>query len=240
MNALKTRRVQWLLWLSALGFLVALALFPVSYRITRLAILALTFVIWFGLLALVWQRRPLRFLLLGTTVLATAFLALPSRRLPPAEVLRDDYVAGLQRYNGVTYYWGGESSRGIDCSGLIRRGLIDALLRRGVRTFDAGLVRRAISLWWNDCTAKALGEQHLGLTIRLLDTPSLNALDHSKVLPGDLGVTSNGVHIMAYIGDHRWIEADPGAGRVITVTAPSTENPWFHGPMNIVRWSILQ
>lgn len=240
MNPLKTRRVQWLLWLSALGFLVALALFPGSYGITRLATLTLTVVIWFGLIALVWQRRPLRFLLLGSTVLLTAFLALPARRVPPAEVLRGDNVAGLQRYNSVTYYWGGESSRGVDCSGLVRRGLIDALFRRGVRTFDAGLVRRAISLWWHDCSAKALGEQYRGLTVRLFDTPSLNALDHSKILPGDLGVTSDGVHIMAYIGDRRWIEADPGVGRVITVTAPSTDNPWFDGPMKVVRWSILR
>src|SRR5690349_5742710 len=118
-NPLKTRRVQWLLWISALGFWVALALFPVSYRITRLAVLFLTFGIWFGLVALIWQRRPFRFLLLGITILMTVFLALPSRRVPPAEVLRGDYIAGLQRYNGVIYYWGGESFRGIDCSGLI-------------------------------------------------------------------------------------------------------------------------
>jgi hypothetical protein len=234
-----TTRVQWLLWLTALGFLVASALFPVGYRITRIATLVLAFVVWLGVIALLWQRRPLRFSLLAITILAVGFLILPSRGTPPADILRADYVSGLRRYDGVTYYWGGESSRGIDCSGLVRRGLIDALLGRGVRTFDAGLVRRAISLWWHDCTAKALGEQHRGLTVRLLDTPSLNALDHSKLLPGDLAVTSNGVHIMAYIGDHRWIEADPGAGRVITVTAPS-DNPWFHGPMEIVRWSILQ
>jgi hypothetical protein len=239
-NPLKTTWGQWLLWLTALAFLAALIRLPVSYRSTRLAALTLSLVVWFGLIALVWRRRPLRFVLLAITVLAAGFLALPSRSTPPADVLRSDYIAGLQRYDGVTYYWGGESSRGIDCSGLIRRGLIDALFRRGVRTFDAGLVRQAISLWWHDCTAKSLGEQHLGLTVRLFDTPSVNALDHSKVLAGDLAITSNGVHIMAYLGDHRWIEADPGAGRVITVTAPSADNPWFRGPMQIVRWSILQ
>jgi cell wall-associated NlpC family hydrolase len=173
-------------------------------------------------------------------MLGAGFLALPSRAQPSTEFLRRDYLAGLQRYEGVTYYWGGETSRGIDCSGLIRRGLIDALLRRGVRTLDPGLVRRAISLWWHDCTASALGDQHRGLTLRVLDTPSVNALDHSKVLPGDLAVTRNGIHIMAYLGNNRWIEADPGAGRVITVTAPSADNSWFETPMNIVRWSILQ
>ena len=231
---------NWLLWLAAFGFLVALALFPVSSRMTRVASLVLTFVVWFGLIALLWRRRALRFGLLGITLLLGGFLFMPSRGTPGTDVLRADYLAGLQRYEGVKYYWGGENSRGIDCSGLIRRGLIDALARRGIRTFDAGLVRRAIDLWWHDCTARALGEEQRGVTARLLETPSVNTLDHSKILPGDLAVTANGVHIMAYLGDHRWIEADPGIGRVITVNAPSTDNPWFQSPMNIVRWSVLQ
>ena len=47
------------------------------------------------------------------------------------------------------------------------------------------------------------------------------------------------VHILAYLGDRQWIEADPGVHRVITVTVP-TENGWFHGPMKILRWQILQ
>jgi hypothetical protein len=61
-----------------------------------------------------------------------------------------------------------------------------------------------------------------------------------SVLPGDLAVTRSGVHIMAYLGNKRWIEADPAAGSVITITAPSANNSWFHTPMNIVRWGILQ
>jgi cell wall-associated NlpC family hydrolase len=167
-------------------------------------------------------------------------LALPARTSPPTEILRTDYLAALQRYSGVAYYWGGETGRGIDCSGLIRRGLIDALFLRGMRTLDSGLVRQAISLWWHDCTASALGDEHRGLTVRVLATPSVNVLDHSKVRPGDLAVTTSGVHIMAYLGNNRWIEADPGEGCVITVTAPSKDNIWFRAPMNIVRWSILQ
>ncbi|MEA3209623.1 MAG: hypothetical protein QOE70_2680 [Chthoniobacter sp.] len=239
-HSLKSTRGRWLLWLAGLGFFVALALFPVSYRITRLAGLALAFGVWFGFIALVWRQRVLRFALVGVTLLVAGFLVLPARGRPPAEVLRGDYLAGLQRYEGVTYYWGGETGRGIDCSGLIRRGLIDALFCRGLRTAEAGLVRRAISLWWDDCSASALGDGHRGLTARVLETPSVNALDHSRIVPGDLAVTTSGIHIMAYLGDNRWIEADPGVGRVITVTAPSADNPWFEGPMHIVRWSILQ
>lgn len=60
-----------------------------------------------------------------------------------------------------------------------------------------------------------------------------------KFFPGDLAVTSNGIHIMAYLGDNRWIEADPGIRRVITVTVPANENNWFRIPVNIVRWKFF-
>lgn len=238
-NKVITTRRAWLLWAAAVAFFLALALYPVSFRVTRAVSVALLFAIWFGLIALNWRRKSVRWMFVAATVICVGFLLLPSRDRPESAALRHEYVNGLLRYEGVSYFWGGESTRGIDCSGLVRRGLIDSLALRGVRTLDAGLVRQALSLWWHDCTASALGESHHALTVPLLETPSLNALDHSQFLPGDLAVTSSGVHIMAYLGDHRWIEADPDVHRVITVSPPC-DNPWFGVPMKIVRWRLLQ
>ena len=45
-----------------------------------------------------------------------------------------------------------------------------------------GLVRHALWLWWHDCTARELGEGH-GMTAPLLETPSINALDHARWCP---------------------------------------------------------
>jgi hypothetical protein len=239
MSKTATTRLLFLFWVAALALLVAMAVFPVSTRLTRASGLALFFVVWFGLIALCWRHRAFRFLLLGVTLLSAGFLSLPARVLPPVDSLRRDYVAGLRRYGGVTYFWGGESPKGIDCSGLIRRGLIDSLFCRGVRTFDPGLVRRSFWLWWHDCTASALGEARNGLTVPLFDTPGINQLDHSRILPGDLAVTTNGVHIMAYLGDNTWIEADPVIGRVISVSVPANDNMWFNTSMRIVRWTAL-
>ena len=240
MNQMPPNRILRRVWLAAWVIFVAVWVFPVSNRMTRVSGLVLLAVVWFGLIALYWNRRVLRISLLGLTVLAVGFLLLPARRLPDTAVLRSNYVAGMQRYESVPYYWGGESPKGIDCSGLIRRGLIDSLFLQGLRALDAGLVRRAFSLWWHDTTARALGQQHGGETIHVLDTPSINTLDHTKVLAGDLAVTRDGMHIMAYTDGKVWIEADPGAGRVICVTAPSSDNIWFQSPMRIVRWRILQ
>jgi hypothetical protein len=232
-------RLPRLIWVTAFLLFIAVWLFPESRRLTRMMGVGLFFVVWFGLIGLCWRWRGARFGLLAVTVLCGGFLLLPARPLPAVDALRRDYIAGLRRYDGVTYFWGGESPKGIDCSGLIRRGLIDAMFLRGLRTFDAGLVRRSIVLWWNDCTAQVLGETLDGATVYLRETPSINVLDHTTVLPGDLAVTTSGLHIMAYLGDHVWIEADPGLGRVVSLTAPVKDNLWFQGPMRLVRWRIL-
>ena len=48
-----------LLWLAALVSFVAVALFPLSNRLTRASGLGLFLVVWIGLIALCWHRRAL-------------------------------------------------------------------------------------------------------------------------------------------------------------------------------------
>jgi hypothetical protein len=214
-------------------------LFPLSTRSTRAAGAALAIVVWFGLILLLWRRRAARWALIGSTLLMAGFVSLPIERHRNLEELRGEYANGLLRYRGSHYYWGGESPRGIDCSGLVRRGLIDGLFLRGVRTGDAGLVRAAFWLWWHDATAQDLGEGAGGMTAPVLETLAIDRLDHSQLSVGDLAVTKSGLHIMAYLGELQWIEADPIVMRVIVVPVSARDNVWLHGPMKIVRWKIL-
>jgi cell wall-associated NlpC family hydrolase len=45
---------------------------------------------------------------------------LPHRHLGGVETLEDDFVAVAERFVGTPYLWGGKSSLGVDCSGLVQ------------------------------------------------------------------------------------------------------------------------
>jgi cell wall-associated NlpC family hydrolase len=45
---------------------------------------------------------------------------LPARHLVPVDAAETDFVAVAERFLGVPYLWGGKSSLGLDCSGLVQ------------------------------------------------------------------------------------------------------------------------
>ena len=45
---------------------------------------------------------------------------MPARQLAPVETREGDFVAVAERFIGVPYLWGGKTSLGLDCSGLVQ------------------------------------------------------------------------------------------------------------------------
>jgi len=216
---------------------VALWFIPLRYGIIRLGLVVGILGIWAGGLILFWRWWAARLLVGAVALLPVVLLFLPERPIP-SEPLRTAYLHALKSYEGTPYVWGGETHTGIDCSGLLRQAMVDAQFAEGLKTGNGSLLRSAMRIWWYDCSAQALGEEYRNVTRRLRTEPDLNRADYSPILPGDLAVTASGAHILAYLGEKRWIQADPVAGKVVITQAPS-ESGWFIQEALIVRWNSL-
>ena len=217
---------------------LGIALLPIRNGPLRMALIGGIFALWAGALFLFWDRLTVRFLCLAITVGAGSLVLLPARAID-TDAVRTAYIRSMQSYQGTIYLWGGETHLGIDCSGLIREGLIEAETKEGIRTQNVVLLRKAASLWWNDASAKAMSEEYQGRTHKLTDSHSLNEADYAHLQPGDLAVTGGGQHILAYTGEKTWIEADPKAMKVVSVKAPSNDG-WFVQQVTLLRWRILE
>jgi NlpC/P60 family len=226
-------------WLVSLSAVIILVVYPINMRLTRVCLLSSIFSTWLCLVVWDWRVKAIRAAVLTIPLVALIFCALPVRNADPAN-MGANYVAALRRYEGTRYIWGGENGLGVDCSGLVRGGIIHANICCGLRTFNPALVREGLFVWWNRCSARELKDGYRGRTQFVLSARSINDLDTAQLLPGDLAVTSDGVHVLAYVGSTTWIEADPGVGRVVKETVPSPENIWFTLPVNIVRWRQLE
>jgi hypothetical protein len=172
------RRLAVCAWLALWPLLLALHLFPIRYQSLRMLMLALVVLLWLGGVELLWRRRVASLALLGLGLAAPALLLLPGGGTDRTK-LREAYVRALAGYEGTQYVWGGETHTGIDCSGLVRCGLIDASARRGLATLNPRLLRDALSLWWNDCSARTMGQGAFGRARLVTETQAINELDHS-------------------------------------------------------------
>lgn len=223
-------------WIGLLG-VIAVMVQPVSVTLTRMAAAGGLIALWLAALVLVWKSRRLFLAVLLVGLVPAIWLMLPGREVDTS-ALRNSYVNHLQRYEGTRYVWGGENGRGVDCSGLVRRALINANLERGLMTLNPELVRRAISMAWKDCSALSLKDGAGGLTKKVGESPSINSMEDLAVLPGTLAVTRNGVHVLAYMGKRGWIQASPGIGKVVLLEGPS-DNSWYDVPVVLVEWTQL-
>ena len=232
------RRLLVLLTIGALAAIIVIPLNPVSSRSLRLATLAALFGVWLGPLLLTWNYKPIRFALFVLAALLPIPFLLPGRSIDQTE-LRTAYLSRMQELEGTKYFWGGESRRGIDCSGLPRRALRGALLSYGIRHADGGAIRLFAEQWWHDASAQALGDGYRNYTMGLETTGTIAEMPYSELVPGDLAVTTNGRHILAYLGDEKWIQADPGLAKVATLHGRNDENGWFKIPVTTHRWRVL-
>jgi Ca2+/Na+ antiporter len=219
---------------------VGLILIINPIRTTMLKAVIVLLVLILLLSPFVYFRKKLKIIIpLAVAYLMIAiFLLLPGRDYNTVSI-RQRYIANLAANEGLPFIWGGESLFGTDCSGLVRKEFVNSLIYEGIFTLNPALIRKGLYIWRYDCNARALKDGYKDFTYQISSIPNVNATKDRDLMLGDLAVMDDGAHVMAYIGNNKWIEADPDKLNVLRITVPS-DNPWFSFPAKIVRWSALK
>ncbi len=171
--------------------------------------------------------------------LALVFVVVIRMSLYAPQRLQSCYVQVLQSYVGTPYVWGGESQAGIDCSGLVRAAFVEAAWRTGKSYWRPDLI------WWHykvrsrDFRARDILNDRRRFAF-VKHFANLNAADLHDLQPGDLAVLAQGTHVMAYLGDGEWIEANGAQDKVIRVRLPAEKSlAHYAKPVLIYRWKTF-
>ncbi|MBC8059776.1 MAG: C40 family peptidase [Clostridiaceae bacterium] len=225
-------------WIAILVIVIFMLLFPIGTGIIRLGIVLGLIFLWISGICLFWRTIYLRVLLIIIALLVAAIILVPGHKANTKQ-LQDEYVHALLGYENVRYIWGGENKIGIDCSGLVREGFVGANLKVGIKNLNPKLIRRAFFIWWYDCSAAALGNSYKEMTTLVLKATSMEELDYSNIIPGDIIVAEKGFHTFAYIGNKTWLEANPDNRKTLKKSSEEKSKEWKDIPLRIVRWSEL-
>ncbi len=218
--------------------LLLACLYPINNGMTRCLILLCLLWLWGGgIKYLLLYRKYLGMTALALSLALFGAVAFCPLKEIPRDKLNRLYLKQLRSYENTRYVWGGENRSGIDCSGLPRAAFRYAQETLGINTLNFGLIRSSLENWWFDASARALaaGYRHYLQPLQLGGT--VGAAPEASLLPGDLAITDDGVHVMVFLGDGEWISADPGQGRVIIEDRQQSRNPWFAAPVHFYRWS---
>lgn len=207
---------------------------PVDNTLARLALLACLGLVLAGGILWIWSRKACRWAALLIVAVFGTLVLVPVGPVPDASRLRTHFVKRLEENLGKPFVWGAENRRAMDCSGLIRYSMRGAMRTELLATGNPRLLHLLVKAWWLDRAARDFLWPWNGLAAPVLKAATTPAVDLGQLVPGDVAVTGYGSHILAYLGDNRWIQADPERGRVVVDTAPVAQG-WYKFPVEALR-----
>jgi hypothetical protein len=237
------RMCLWILGLLLLATGIALRMSVMTGSVRAVVAATLIFAVFTGFvhLARLFQAQP-KTLYPAIFILAlTVLWATLGSKPPDMAGLRSGYIKELKAHVGRKYVWGGETGAGIDCSGLARAALWQAMLKEGIRQFNPRLLGLTLwKFWWRDMSVRDMAESRYGYTVKLGTAPKLAGNDCSGYQPGDLALVGE-YHVLIYLGQDEWIEANPDDGKVaVNISDASSKRPYFNARVTRMRWWILR
>jgi len=158
-----------------------------------------------------------------------------------AAALRTAYVKRLTAQQGTKYLEGGETDLGIGESGLARSALWQAMVIEGAREVNPRFLTMEFwRFWWRDIDTPDIISGRYGYTSRILTADKLAGYDSFALEPGDMAVTADSHELLIYLGERKWIQADPEAGKVVLRTATAKSRaPALNTPVSLYRWWVF-
>jgi hypothetical protein len=86
------------------------------------------------------------------------------------------------------------------------------------------------------CSAQQMWESCGGALEVEQEVESFASVDVAQLLAGDV-VNFRGVHVAVYVGDGTWMDSIPERGVGRMATPVNSVDPWYSGPVRILRWA---
>ena len=234
----------WIFGLLLIASAVAVRLPVMDTHVRVLLLVTLFFGVFTGivfLLKYIANRPTALYPVVILCVLGIVWSVLANKPFDPV-LMRDSYSRRLEEFVGVKYVWGGESSVGIDCSGLARTALWQSMLRQGFKELNPRLLGPALwEFWWRDMSSQDMLRGKYGYTKTIGQANKLAGYNTDKLSVGDLAVAGGGSHVLIYYGQGRWIEANPDDRKVVVNKATAgSKRPYFNMAVTFKRWWMFE
>lgn len=232
----------WILGALLVACAIAVRVFPMTPHVRLLLATTFFFLIFTGVVYLFSAIGSRPITVFPALFFVTLFIlwSVLGDKTPDTVALREAYHKRLGALMGTPFARGGETNLGIDCSGLARAALWQAMVRQGVKEFNPYLLGTNLwRFWWRDMSARDIDEGKYGYTKVIGHAKKLAGFDTDAIKLGDMAVADK-THVMIYFGKGQWIEASPVDHKVVVNRAPaSSKRKWFNEPVTLVRWRIF-
>ena len=231
------KRFSLRLLISISVFFVLLVIYPVRNGITRPALLTMSLLIYAMMLFLFWNKCLLRYILIAFAALVTMAICLPGRSVNSAS-LQSAYVSKLCGYTSTRYASGAEKTTSVSiapASSALRWSTPNVNKESPHSTPACSVKAPGFGgMTWLPVTCPVATRAAWSASSRPIPPVALRRIFNPETLPSPPMAHMS----FAFLGNDRWIEADPISLHVIE-WGTNDRPGYLDRPFQLLRWRCL-